>query len=288
MLSFLLPVVSIAIIAVGISHLSGRFSPSRSAVVALLTLILGSLAALPVLVHLSISWLIGVPEVGPALHTRLHGGGVHLEQQTWLGAVVSVLTMVTIVRIVVMVVAHRRLARANVGGIQLVPDREMYAYALPGKNAGIVVSEGLVQSLSEDELDVVLAHEQAHVQHRHDIWILIGRLCVAINPFLRWSFTALRHSLERTADAAAVEIFRDRGLVARTIAKVALGPKQPRTVLAVASFGVAARVRGLVAPSLRTSTLHSVVSSLGLAGVATLCAVQWHHVAVSVATVCGV
>ncbi|HMS77333.1 M56 family metallopeptidase [Gordonia sp. (in: high G+C Gram-positive bacteria)] len=43
------------------------------------------------------------------------------------------------------------------------------AYCLPGLRQRVVISEGVVARLSEDELRAVLAHERAHLRARHDL-----------------------------------------------------------------------------------------------------------------------
>nr|MDT0667776.1 M48 family metalloprotease [Micromonospora sp. DSM 115978] len=67
------------------------------------------------------------------------------------------------------------------------------AYCVPGvRTARVVVSRGLLNTLAADELDAVLAHEQAHVSGRHDL---------VIQPFVAWqrTFPFLRPAQEATA-----------------------------------------------------------------------------------------
>ena len=47
--------------------------------------------------------------------------------------------------------------------------RHSLAYCLPGLRQRVVISEGVVARLSEDELRAVLAHERAHLRARHDL-----------------------------------------------------------------------------------------------------------------------
>jgi Zn-dependent protease with chaperone function len=51
------------------------------------------------------------------------------------------------------------------------------AYCLPGLRSRVVVSTGALDRLEPDQLDAVLAHEQAHLDERHDLVVL---------PFVAW------------------------------------------------------------------------------------------------------
>jgi Zn-dependent protease with chaperone function len=67
------------------------------------------------------------------------------------------------------------------------------AYCLPGvRCTRVVVSAGLLETLTADELDAVLAHEHAHARGRHDL---------VIQPFVAWesTFPFLRPAREATA-----------------------------------------------------------------------------------------
>lgn len=55
------------------------------------------------------------------------------------------------------------------------------AYCLPGLRSRLVVSAGALRALQRPELDAVLAHEQAHLDERHDLVVL---------PFVAWRATA--------------------------------------------------------------------------------------------------
>jgi len=135
-------------------------------------------------------------------------------------------------------------------------------------------------------LNVVLAHEQAHLDNRHDRWILVGRICTSFNPLLRHPMSNLRFALERIADEAAVGICGNRQYVARTIAKVALGQSKIDYALGMASFGVVDRVRDLSYRKKNDGPLRYVVLGVGLMSMAALSALQWHHIALAIATVC--
>ncbi|GIM93361.1 M56 family metallopeptidase [Paractinoplanes toevensis] len=43
------------------------------------------------------------------------------------------------------------------------------AYCVPGREARVVLSDGVLQVLDRPEIDAVLAHEQTHLRHRHEV-----------------------------------------------------------------------------------------------------------------------
>lgn len=62
-------------------------------------------------------------------------------------------------------VSHPLFAR----DVRMIDVSEPLAYCLPGLRQRVVVSEGVVARLSQDELTAVLAHERAHLRARHDL-----------------------------------------------------------------------------------------------------------------------
>ena len=55
--------------------------------------------------------------------------------------------------------------------VWLSNDEEAEAFALPARRGGIVISRGTLELLSPKELESVLAHEQAHLDQRHHLWL---------------------------------------------------------------------------------------------------------------------
>jgi hypothetical protein len=43
------------------------------------------------------------------------------------------------------------------------------AYCVPGREPRVVLSDGVLRVLDRGQIDAVLAHEQAHLRHRHDV-----------------------------------------------------------------------------------------------------------------------
>ena len=58
------------------------------------------------------------------------------------------------------------------------------AFAVPGRPGRIVVSSGLLRGLDAGERRAVLAHERAHLAHRHHLHHTIAHLAAATNPLL--------------------------------------------------------------------------------------------------------
>lgn len=90
--------------------------------------------------------------------------------------------------------------------LAVLPTPALLAVSVSGADGQIVVSEGLVEALSPAELTAVLRHEAAHLDHRHDRYLLLATALehafVLLSP-VRRSTGALRVALERWADEEA-------------------------------------------------------------------------------------
>ena len=88
--------------------------------------------------------------------------------------------------------------------VVLLPTDDVVAFSVKHGQAQILVSVGMVATLSEAQLVAVLRHERAHLMQGHHRLL---NLAIAIEhglPPARPSTTALRVSLERWADEASV------------------------------------------------------------------------------------
>lgn len=148
-------------------------------------------------------------------------------------------------------------------GLVIVEDQRPDAFALPGVPGRIVVSTAMVRALSADERRVLLAHEHAHLTHRHHLFVHVSAVAAAANPLLRPVARAVRAGVERWADEVAAATVDDRRLAAQALARAGLAraaavsadanparAQAPAAALAVggAPGEVADRARALLEP----------------------------------------
>jgi Zn-dependent protease with chaperone function len=148
------------------------------------------------------------------------------------------------------------------GSLIVLDDHRPDAFATPGARGRIVVTRGLLRALSADERRALLAHEAAHLAHRHVWWLLAAELATAANPMLKPTLRAITHTVERWADEDAARAVGDRRLVARTLARTALlirgTPAAPVSLTAVGG-DVPGRVRALLEPAPRPRVIPLAV-----------------------------
>jgi Zn-dependent protease with chaperone function len=110
-------------------------------------------------------------------------------------------------------------------GRLVVLDRaEPEAFAVPASRrepGRIVVSAGLLRMLDPAERRVLLAHETAHLDHRHHRYRVVAGLIATVNPLLITLPGAVHHLTERWADEEAAAV-ADRDVAARALARTAL------------------------------------------------------------------
>ncbi|MEO7268317.1 MAG: M48 family metalloprotease [Knoellia sp.] len=153
--------------------------------------------------------------------------------------------------------ACRRLGHGAYG-LVIIEDDEPDAYALPGVTGRVVISTAMLRALDPDERRVLLAHEAAHLRHRHHLYALLADLGAAANPLLRPLAVAVRDAIERWADEDAADEVADRRLAARAIARAGLARSAVTSsrslggpALGAADTRVSDRTRALLAPRLR-------------------------------------
>ncbi|MGX6601418.1 M56 family metallopeptidase [Micromonosporaceae bacterium Da 78-11] len=61
---------------------------------------------------------------------------------------------------------HREL---GVDGLRILDGALPLAYCVPGRDPRVVLSGGALEILDRDHVDAVLAHEQTHLRHRHEV-----------------------------------------------------------------------------------------------------------------------
>lgn len=211
-----------------------------------------------------------------------------------IGSAAFALMFVGVVRVAKVLRLHRRLSDSpsptGETDVEILAAPGVFAYTLPGPSGTIVVSEGLVAALDAAEYRAVVEHERAHSQHRHDRYLLLGRLATALVPFVRPLADRLEFSLERWADDVAADRVGDRRLVAMAIAKVALAGAHPSAgVPGIAKLGAAARAEALLDSVRAPGITHPAMFLSGGALVTAVltAAVQLHRTAHFGATLLG-
>lgn len=127
----------------------------------------------------------------------------------------------------------------------------------------------MLRALPADERRVMLAHERAHLTHRHDRYAAATQLAAALNPLLARVRDAAAFQIERWADEDAAHQAGSRPLAARSLARAALAttvadrPRGVRAALAYLHHRVTTRVAALQAerPASRWSAAWPVLSA---------------------------
>lgn len=131
--------------------------------------------------------------------------------------------------------------------ITVIPQNGILASSLPASSGGIVLSQGALDVLSDDELAAVLAHEHAHVSRRHHLLQAVMDSFVALLgwvPLIAECGRALPGYLEIAADKHAQKTAGSHAVVS---ALVTLGECQQQSA-GVLHMAGPERVRQLVAP----------------------------------------
>lgn len=179
--------------------------------------------------------------------------------------------------------ALQLVARPGPGaGVWVVDDPRTAAYCLPGSRGMVVISTGVVDRLSPDELSAVLAHERAHLRGRHHLARHLSDVlsrAFPLVPLLRTAAEEVPKLLELRADDVAAAVHGRRAL-ARALVRLAAAPATPvpatSGALHAAAMQTLARVERLTAPSDRRRgplTAGIVALSVSAVSIAPLVAV---------------
>ncbi len=156
------------------------------------------------------------------------------------------------------------------------------AYCLPGRRSRVVLSEGVLNRLSRDELAAVIEHERAHLRARHDLVLeAFVALHAAFPRFVRSrsALSAVRLLVEALADDQAVHVSGRRS-VGRALVACA-DATAPRGAMAMGGPTTVTRVRRLTyqpaaAQSVRRLSLTAYAIAAALLVVPTLAvAIPW-------------
>jgi Zn-dependent protease with chaperone function len=152
------------------------------------------------------------------------------------------------------------------------------AYCLPGVRRRVVVSEGTLDSLTEDEVAAILSHERAHLRARHDLVLEAFTAAHAAFPrFVRSAsaLDAVQLLAELLADDAAVRV-AGRAPLARALVACASG-RAPIGALAAGGAHTLLRVRRLSGSgnSLAVSTAAYLAAAAVLVVPTVALAIPW-------------
>ncbi|GAA3245093.1 M56 family metallopeptidase [Nonomuraea helvata] len=154
----------------------------------------------------------------------------------------------------------------GVPGVRVLDHPGAAAYCVPGLRSQVVVSEGALKLLSEDELEAVLAHEAAHVRERHDLVLLPF---AALGRALPWSKVVadaqaqVELLIEMAADDRARRYCSPRRLATALLRFGTAGAMPtPHGMIGVHAQNVMARVDRLIkpGPELATSARYAYIA----------------------------
>jgi Zn-dependent protease with chaperone function len=176
--------------------------------------------------------------------------------------------------------AHHRMVVDLVGKskgnhLRILDVAQPLAYCLPGVRSRVVVSEGALNALADNEIAAILSHERAHLRARHDLVLeMFTAVHAAFPRFVRSAnaLDAVRLLIELLADDAAVRAAGPtplaRALVACASGRTpsgALAAGGPTTVLRVRRLGGRPNSRALAATAYLAAAAVLVVPTVALA-----------------------
>jgi Zn-dependent protease with chaperone function len=151
------------------------------------------------------------------------------------------------------------------------------AYCIAGRRPTVIVTSGVMGVLSAQQLDAVLAHEEAHLRARHHRWLAAGALAARSLPFiplLRQTPAQLARLLEMDADEAAAHEHEPRVLASALVVVGTATPSgghdlRPRRGTATNATGgdAAARIRRLLRPPEELPRRRRVLARAGVVAV---------------------
>lgn len=284
------PLVAPALVAVVVGLAAGRLQhrlhPAVAAIAFTGAAALAATAVAGAVVVLAVLAVMQVPLIADNVEwcrTIAADHGV----PAWLGAGLVVSVVVMGVNLRRSRPPRRPHVPADASELVVLPTDQPQAFAVPGRPGHIVVSAGLLRRLDDDERRVLLAHERAHLRRGHHRYLAVVNAAAAAVPLLRPLRTRVWFATERWADEDAASAVGDRDLVARAICRAALARGQ-HGALALAEFGVAARVEALLGSGAGGRRLPSASAITALVVVALSSSWQLHHLAAFVAHVCGI
>jgi len=135
-------------------------------------------------------------------------------------------------------------------GAVLVDHPQPHAYCVAGRQPTVVLTTGALQVLHPDQLEMVLAHERAHLAgHHHALLAMagIGRRVLPFMPLMRDADAQVARLVELHADDTATRA-RDPGPLAAALVILATAAS-PAPALAAAATDTVQRIHRLLGPA---------------------------------------
>ena len=284
MTGLLLPLALAFAAAAGVPTLSRRLRPARAARLLALTIAALLLATWATAVAISLAYVAHHPWLGDSLQWCHDALGVHHPPPTLVGLASLAATVLLTRRMITVARIWRRDAGTEADHIHLVNSDRPLAYAQPGQRGGIIITTAMFDALSPAERRAVLAHEQAHLRHRHDRYLALA--ATIDTPFTLPLTRRLRAALERWADEDAATSTGDRTTVATAIARAALAASpQPAPALSATGGDVPGRVSALLHPP-TIAARYDVTAAAAAAIIVSVTATQLHHLIAAIDTLC--
>jgi Zn-dependent protease with chaperone function len=168
------------------------------------------------------------------------------------------------------------IAAHDAGRVRVLQHPTPTAYCIPGRHARVVISQGVLDALTPDQLDAVVAHEDAHLRARHDLLLELFAVAHGAVPRLLRSDAALGEVgllVEALADRAAV---RCSGEVATARALVAIAASRAPDAALGAGSTAPVRLKLLAdGPHRTVSALAYVYATLATVLPLALLALAW-------------
>lgn len=159
-------------------------------------------------------------------------------------------------------------AEVGLAGVEVITDPEPFALTYGVRRPRVAVSTGLVEALSREELAAVLAHEQAHVECRDPLRVLLAAgasvpgFWLPVLPALRTRFVIGR---ELAADRRAMARYGKRALAGALLKAVEVPAGATGMAEALAFDARLVQLEtGSEAGLPRVGTLRVVLSVLGI------------------------
>jgi hypothetical protein len=211
--------------------------------------------------------VVGLAEL-PAIAGFGHWSPVRLRESAefpaWAGLLAGVLASALLASALYQLVSMLRAARQlsaeaarlkpSSGHLVVIDDPAARAFAVSGRHRRIIVTTTMLQQLDPVGRLALIAHENAHLRHRHVRYVRLGRLAAAANPLARPLARAVELAVERWADECAVRDTGTRAGVAHAVGSAALHTTAAtRIALDIASSptDVVDRVKMLLSPAHR-------------------------------------